>query len=538
MNSYQYKRGFCLLMTNQLELSSYEWIRFAIEKCETFVLGIPDEWTVARLYGNALQYSVETVKQFWLETGWVSEVVVIDAEHLSYSKAYEIISFDICFYGSEYGIVFENDKKFMKTRGICFEPLFPDKRVNVLGGDALRIALDDVQRHQSIVLFGTGVYFDIYMQQYGEKYKPAYAVDNDASKWNTEKRGIKIYKPEYLFKEKKEDVLVIVCSKKYNQMVLDIKNAGDFNYRTLIYQNQIAMLEEFAISSSRERDYLKKSHEILTMLMKEFDRVCQANHLHYYIICGSLIGVVRHKGMIPWDDDIDIAMPRADYKKLKKIAKKEWNNDTFKYIDYADIGGGAFLDCMPRLFYMKERLPMKCVDKVYGKATADIEDRVFLDIYVMDNAHENKTIHNLTINVMKGIYNLMMGHRAFVDYDEYRGVIPEKTIKWMKRLHSVGSILPIHFLAFWYDAFARSANFSKKSKNYIMESCAIRCIELKYPKEHFGEGLRLPFEDIEVMVPSDYDAQLKAMRYNNYMELPPMFIRKPSHYFNSDIEIW
>ena len=71
-----------------------------------------------------------------------------------------------------------------------------------------------------------------------------------------------------------------------------------------------------------------------------------------------------------------------------------------------------------------------------------------------------------------------------------------------------------------------------------MDSCAIRCIELKYPKEHFGEGLRLPFANIEVMVPSDYDAQLKAMRYQNYMEFPRMSVRKPSHYFNSDIEIW
>ena len=187
---------------------------------------------------------------------------------------------------------------------------------------------------------------------------------------------------------------------------------------------------------------------------------------------------------------------------------------------------------------MKEKLPTKCFDKVYGKATADIEDRMFLDIYVMDNAHENEYVHNVVIGAMKGIYNLMMGHRAFVDYDEYRAVIPEKTIKLMKVLQRVGKVLPIHFLAFWYDAFARSANWNKKCKNYIMESCAIRCIELKYPKEHLGEGLRLPFADIEVMVPSDYDGQLHDMRYRNYMEFPRLSIRKPSHYFNSDIEIW
>ena len=63
------------------------------------------------------------------------------------------------------------------------------------------------------------------------------------------------------------------------------------------------------------------------------------------------------------------------------------------------------------------------------------------------------------------------------------------------------------------------------------------CIELKYPKKHFGSGKRVPFDNIEVMIPSDYDAQLKSMRYYDYMDYPRMAIRKPSHYFNSDISI-
>ena len=64
---------------------------------------------------------------------------------------------------------------------------------------------------------------------------------------------------------------------------------------------------------------LRKLGNLVT-LIAEFERVCQENPLHYYIICGSLIGVIRHKDMIPWDDDIDIAMPRRDFKRLRKIA--------------------------------------------------------------------------------------------------------------------------------------------------------------------------------------------------------------------------
>lgn len=538
----QYKLGYCMCVVNAEQKDRYKWLEEKASLCEKFVLGIPDEWVMARLFGDKKKYNVEKEKQFWLDTGWIAEVIILNAEMLSYQKIYETVKFDVCFYGTEYGVHFAEDKCFMDDKGIEFVSLAPEKYNRVAGRGTLKLAIDDLQRRQSIVLFGTGVYFDIYMKEYGklgEKYIPKYAVDNNSDKWNTVKEGIKIVAPSVLQTEKPEDILIIICSKNYEEILQQIKELGNFNYRTMRFMNEITLLEEFAIISAEERAYLKKSHEILSILMKEFDRVCQENKLHYYVICGSLIGVIRHKNMIPWDDDIDIAMPRKDYKKLKRIAKKEWKkNETFQFLNYTDIGGGAFLDCMPRLYYMKDKLPIKCIDKVYGKATADIEDRLFIDIYVMDSAHENEKVHNVVIVAMKGVYNLMMGHRAYVNYDEYRRKFSDKQIKLMKVLHGIGKLFPIRFLAFCYDTLARSGNFNKKAKDYIMESCAITCIERRYPKKHYGEGLRLPFADIEVMVPSDYDSQLFSMWYRNYMEFPRLSIRKPSHYFNSDIEIW
>lgn len=298
------------------------------------------------------------------------------------------------------------------------------------------------------------------------------------------------------------------------------------------------MLEEFAIISKEESEYLEKSHKILIKLMEEFDRVCTENGIHYYIICGSLIGVIRHHDIIPWDDDIDIAIPRDDFNKLKRIAKREWNNDTFKFLDYDELGNGAFLDCMPRLFYVKEKLPTKVFQKVYGKATADVEDRMFLDFYVMDNAFNNDKRHMFHMNAMKGIYNLMMGHRASVDYEEYAVRMPAKTVRLMRVLNSIGSVIPLKILTFMYESFSQAANHNKKCTHYFMPSCAITCIERKFDKEFFREGQRLSYNRLKVMVPKDYDGLLNAMMYHNYMEFPRLSIRKPSHFFNSDIEIW
>lgn len=539
-----FKKGYMMFVPKTLDLGDIMWIKDLTQKCQNFVLGIPDEWIFARIYGDAIPYDVKNAKKTLESLEWISEVKVLTHEQLLYQNILDEVKFDVCFYGTEYGKKFLEDSTFFKRAGIAFEPVIPTHFADNDGKGSVRFAIENLKRKQKIVLFGTGAYFDIYMKKYSSikpKYMPAYAVDNDSAKWGTEKAGVKIFSPDKLLQEKADDVLVVICSKNYVEILSQLRGIGEFDYRVLLFNNSISLLEEFGISALMEKKYLANSHRILTILLEEFDKVCRDNDLHYYVICGSLIGVVRHKGMIPWDDDIDIAMPRADFKKLRKIARKCWNkrNDTFQFVDYDDIGGGAFLDCMPRLFYMKENLPTKCFDKVVGKAKSDIEDRMFLDIYVMDNAHPNDKIHSFCTNIaMKGIYNLMMGHRSFVDYEEYSGVINEKTIATMKKVHKIGSFLPLKFLSFWYDTFSRSANLNPKCKDYILNSCAIRCIELKYPKKSFGDGLRLPFENIEVMVPSDYDAQLKDMRYNNYMEFPRLSVRKPSHYFNSDIEIW
>ena len=81
----------------------------------------------------------------------------------------------------------------------------------------------------------------------------------------------------------------------------------------------------------------KKLWAVELDLLNEFIKVCEENQLHYFVCAGTLLGAVRHKGFIPWDDDIDVMMPRKDYQKLCKLAK-QFKNPYFFQTEYTDPG--------------------------------------------------------------------------------------------------------------------------------------------------------------------------------------------------------
>ena len=78
-----------------------------------------------------------------------------------------------------------------------------------------------------------------------------------------------------------------------------------------------------------------KPHEIKKIelsILIAFADFCKKNNLRYFLYCGTLIGAVRHKGFIPWDDDIDVAMPRNDYERFKELTMNNVINDAYEMI--------------------------------------------------------------------------------------------------------------------------------------------------------------------------------------------------------------
>lgn len=275
-----------------------------------------------------------------------------------------------------------------------------------------------------------------------------------------------------------------------------------------------------------EQEYLEKAHAILKKTLFEFDRVCRENDIQYYLICGSLLGAIRHQDLIPWDDDVDVALTRDNYNKLLAVAKKEWNNEEFCWVKYSELGKGTFLDFMNRLVYMKEEIPVNIFNKIKGKGREDVQNHLAVDVYVLDKASDDEKKHNRQVKTIMGLYGLAMGHRAYVDYTEYENK-DKKTQTIVKVLSTVGKFIPLKLIFAIYEHVCVKYN-TKETNDYFESNGWIYCIQWRFPQKWFMEGAEVTLGEGKVLAPRDYDAFLEK-HYGNYMRLPAIRNRKPTH---------
>lgn len=127
---------------------------------------------------------------------------------------------------------------------------------------------------------------------------------------------------------------------------------------------------------------MKKVWLVELDLLAELDRVCKKYALSYYAMGGTLLGAVRHKGFIPWDDDIDVMMKREEYEKLCLIAKDEFKHPYFLQTMYSDFGA--------TYGHAKFRnSETTCVFSCDAKYQKSLNQGIFIDVFPLDNVVEN-----------------------------------------------------------------------------------------------------------------------------------------------------
>lgn len=148
----------------------------------------------------------------------------------------------------------------------------------------------------------------------------------------------------------------------------------------------VGFLKEEVRCGYRVSEKMKKVWAVELDLLEKFTSVCEKYNLRYFADAGTLIGAVRHQGFIPWDDDVDVVMPREDYDRLFEIAEKEFS---YPYFFQTSLTENGFFRTHAQL---RNSLTTGFIPYDRDK---DINKGIFLDIFVLDGVADSALLRRL-----------------------------------------------------------------------------------------------------------------------------------------------
>lgn len=262
-------------------------------------------------------------------------------------------------------------------------------------------------------------------------------------------------------------------------------------------------LKEETIDGYTVSKEMKQVWNVELEMLKELLRVCEKYNLKVFIDSGSLLGAVRHKGFIPWDDDIDVVMLRKDYDTLLSLPSEEFKNPIFLQSAYSDKGyyrGHAQL----RNSMTTGILPEEAENVEFNQG-------IFLDIFPLDEMSKFRIINKIKyyrtkfyLKKFRAMYNNAKASNAI------KNLIKKVAKKILKKSDYKKS----------YRKFEKGLA-SKHFKNGNVAKISFYSSYKDYKpvkKEYFEEIEYLPFEDIMVPVPKKYDDVLKVYYGDHYMK--------------------
>lgn len=256
-----------------------------------------------------------------------------------------------------------------------------------------------------------------------------------------------------------------------------------------------------------DRDGYKVSAEMKQLwavqmdLLCELDRVCKKHNLRYTLDFGTLLGAIRHKGFIPWDEDIDVTMLREDFNKLQEIAASEFQHPYFFQTVDTDPGfdgGIARIRRSDTTFLQKEGVVYRTKHN-HG---------IFIDIFVFDNAPSNDYAEVRKIHLdcnriyFRGIY--ILAHPLALRFGK---TLPKRLARYMYAKLKYGSVTKAYKLI-------------EDRATHFPESGYVCCLDTPIdtwirPKTWFEEITHVPFEGMMFPVSTHYD-EILTQRYGDY----------------------
>ena len=251
---------------------------------------------------------------------------------------------------------------------------------------------------------------------------------------------------------------------------------------------------------------MEQVHKLQLEMALEVKRICLKHNIKYFIIAGTLLGAVRHKGFIPWDDDLDIGMLREEYEKFVSIAQNELGVSYF--LQTWDTDSGFALPCAKI-----RKNGTKFIEENSSKA--HLHNGIFIDIFPFDNVPEStlkKKIQNYQTYILKRIILDKQGYEVWEKQEFFKKSI-YKLVKIMTKPISLWRIKSI-----LYEKMTRFNN--QKSDSVVTFGGTYGYWRETIRKSWANNLVTLKFEGYEFSCPRDYSDYLSYF-YGEYMTPPP-----------------
>lgn len=254
------------------------------------------------------------------------------------------------------------------------------------------------------------------------------------------------------------------------------------------------------------REYQLKSVEIL----KYFSEFCDKHNLTYYICGGTCLGALRHQGFVPWDCDIDVFMHRSDYEKIEEIWNKNADTEHYAYDRTSE-----YYNMHAQTAAIKDNYTTYI--RIHNQ-DCDMNHGLAIDIVPLDALSDN-----FFIRQWQKICGL-----AFCIFNAQR--VPNQQNVFVKLMSKVIlGLFPSSHIRYKIWKFAEG-QISKQDLNdckFVGElTTGFNTINMRFPKDWFGEGRKIKFEDLIVKAPSEAEKYTFA-RYGEYEGYPPVSEQVP-----------
>lgn len=288
------------------------------------------------------------------------------------------------------------------------------------------------------------------------------------------------------------------------------RKPGERNNLTTITDGRIIR------KNMNDSEMTRNLQKIELLILKDVAEICEKNCLKYYLIGGTLLGAVRHQGFIPWDDDIDIAMLREDYKKLFSIMRESYSDKYFVQTFETEPNYTRYI--------MKIRLNgTKHVEE--GVSDVGINHGIYMDIFPIDNLEGDTVLSHFR----GGLFRTLLAyknikHRA----NHYHGY--KRLLSFVGKFFTY--LIPERLINKLFVVVCERDN--NKECNYLTNFASrFKWKKQMYPKEYFGEGVYLDFEGMKFRAPIEYKKILERL-FGDYMKLPPKEKQTAHHIIEVD----